>query len=163
MQTWAWRGSGVECYCGLCENKGDFVPLACPSTIVHTERNVLRLYLWRQRCWGWHLVTQGQWPAVPADHTPCCSPGLQHNVSGGGQHLGEGCLKDVGMEVQGQKVSKVFHPAAFQISAPAQNWSTYVGNHSNFQCEAGEWTFQYEMWLSGLLLCVKDTGPSRCC
>lgn len=122
------------------------------SSSVHhcSHRNVLRLYLWRQMCCGWHLVTQGQWPAVPADRTPSCSPRVQRNVSGAGQHLGEGCLKDVAVEGQGQQVSKVFHPGAFQISAPAQNWSTCGGNHSNFQCEAGEGTFRYEMWRSGL-------------
>lgn len=62
------------------------------------------------------------------------------------------------MEGQGPQVTKVFHPGVFQISAPAQNWSTCGGNHSNFQREAGEETLQCEMWLSGL-----SAGPTRCC
>lgn len=150
MQTWAWHGSEAECYYGLWEKKGDFIPLARPSIIAYPERKVLRFHLWRQRRCGWHLVTQGQWPAVPADRTPCCSPGVQHNVSGAGRCLGDRCLKDVGVQGQGQQVSKVFHPGAFYISVPAQNCSTRAGNRSNFQCEAGEETLHCEMWLSGL-------------
>lgn len=146
MQTWAWHGSGAEYYCGLWETKGDFIPLAHSSIIAPQERKVLRLY----RCCGWYLVTQGQWPALPADPAPCCSPRVEHNVSGAGRHLGDGCLKDVGLQGQGHQVSEVFNPGAFYVSVPAQNWSTCGGNHPNFQCEAGEETLHLEMGLSGL-------------
>lgn len=163
MQTWAWCGSGAECYCGLCEKKGDFVPLARPSIIAHMERNVLRLYLWRQRCCGGHLVTQEQWPAVPADCTPCCSPGVQHHVSGAGWHLGEGCLKDVGVEGQGQQVSKVFHPGAFQILLQQRTGAHVVGTIQISSVEQERGHFTMRCGSQGLLLCVKNTGPSRCC
>lgn len=161
MQTWAWCGSGAECYCGLWEKKGDFIPLSCPSIIAYSERKVLRLCFWRQRCCGWHLVTQGQWPAVPADCTLCCSPGVQHNASGAGWHQSgrQGCLKDVGVEGQGQQFGKLFHPGAFQTFTPAETGSTCRGNHSNFQCEAREETLHCEMWLSGLTaVCEEEDG-----
>lgn len=66
------------------------------------------------------------------------------------------------MEGQGQQVSKVFHPGAFQILLQQRTGAHVVGTIqiSNVEQERGHFTMRCGS--QGLLLCVKNTGPSRC-
>lgn len=158
MQTWAWRGSGAERYCGLWEKKGDFIPLSCLSIIAHLEKKCCKVVpLKAEVLW----VTSGDPRTATCSTCPCCSPRVQHNVPGAGWHLGD---KDVSRmwvwRAKGSSLVNCFIQVRFKLLLQHRTGSTRGGNLSNFQCEAGEETLHCEMWLSGLTA-VCEEGDGR--